>query len=123
LGTPVENDAKGRPRGNIAVSASAKVPETQRILFIAQHPESAPLSSSWGLSRGLANGDLRFRYTAETLGGSSGSPVFDGDLSLVALHHAGEPGSKLAPGDYNQGVPIALIVADLARKSIQRFWE
>jgi hypothetical protein len=126
LSRPVGNDPlddKGRLRGTVAVSASAAVPAEQRILFIAQHPESAPLSSSWGLSHGPASGGLRMRYTAETLGGSSGSPVFDGDLSLVALHHAGEPGSRLQPGEYNQGIPISLIVADLAEKAIERFWE
>jgi Trypsin-like peptidase domain/Effector-associated domain 1 len=126
LSRPVGNDpvdGKDRVRGTVAVSASAAVPAEQRILFIAQHPESGPLSSSWGLSRGAASGGLRMRYTAETLAGSSGSPVFDGDLSLVALHHAGEPGSKLQPGEYNQGIPISLIVADLAEKAVQRFWE
>jgi hypothetical protein len=116
-------DGKGRVRGTVAVSASTAVPAEQRILFIAQHPESAPLSSSFGLSRGAASGGLRMRYTAETLAGSSGSPVFDGDLSLVALHHAGEPGSRLQPGEYNQGIPISLIVADLAEKAVPRFWE
>jgi hypothetical protein len=126
LSRPVGNDPvddKGRLRGTVAVSASALIPPEQRILFIAQHPESGPLSSSWGLSRGAASGGLRMRYTAETLAGSSGSPVFDGDLSLVALHHAGEPGSRLQPGEYNQGIPISLIVADLAEKAVQRFWE
>jgi hypothetical protein len=126
LTRPIGNDPiddKGRLRGTVAVSASAPIPAEQRILFIAQHPESSPLSSSWGLSRGAVSGGLRMRYTAETLAGSSGSPVFDGDLSLVALHHAGEPGSKFQPGEYNQGIPISLIVADLAEKAVHQFWE
>lgn len=126
LSTPVGSepvDDKGRLRGTVAVSASAAVPAEQRILFIAQHPDGAPLSSSWGLSRGAANGGMRMWYTVETLAGSSGSPVFDGDLSLVALHHAGEPGSKLQPGEYNQGIPISVIVADLAEKAVKQFWE
>lgn len=126
LSTPIGADAmydKSRLRGTVVVSASASMPAEQRILFIAQHPEGAPLSSSWGLSRGAANGGMRMRYTAETLPGSSGSPVFDGDLSLVALHHAGEPGSNFRPGEYNQGIPISLIVANLAEKGVQQFWE
>jgi hypothetical protein len=118
-----DDELSGRRRGQVRVSLTAEAPEDSRILFIPQHPTAAPLSSSWGLSRGLAEGKLRLRYTAETLGGSSGSPVFDGDMSLVALHHAGEPGATLRPGNYNQGVPIALIAADLAGKSIQQFWE
>lgn len=126
LARPVDHDkvdASGRERGTILVSASAAIPGTQRILFIAQHPDTAPLSSSLGLSLGAAASNLRLRYTAETLGGSSGAPVFDGDLSLVAVHHAGQPGAKLHPGEYNQGIPIALIVADLASKQVQPFWE
>jgi Trypsin-like peptidase domain/Effector-associated domain 1 len=126
LARPVDTDRmdeKGRTRGTVATSASSALPPEKRIIFIAQHPESAPLSASWGLSLGPASEGLRLRYTADTLGGSSGSPVFDGDLSLIALHHAGEPGSKLQPGAYNQGIPISLIVADLAGKGVTRFWE
>ena len=35
----------------------------------------------------------RVHYRNNTMPGSSGSPVLDRDLDLVALHHAGEPGS------------------------------
>src|SRR5262249_44248823 len=126
LSRPVATDRvgdKGLARGTVVTSASAPVPPEKKIVFIAQHPEAGPLSASWGLSLGPASEGLRFRYTADTLGGSSGSPVSDGDLSLIALHHAGEPGSKLQPGAYNQGIPISLIVADLAGKGIDKFWE
>jgi len=38
------------------------------------------------------------QYLTDTLPGSSGSPVFDKDWRLVALHHSGgwipEPGSR-----------------------------
>ena len=43
-------------------------------------------------------GEGRVQYLTDTLPGSSGSPVFDKDWRLVALHHSGgwitEPGSK-----------------------------
>ena len=50
-----------------------------------------------------------FTYDAETLGGSSGSPVFDGDASdlglgggsaawdFVGIHHHGTSGRNLSP--------------------------
>ena len=54
-----------------------------------------------------ANG-TRVRYATNTLGGSSGSPVFDLEWNLIALHHYGDPVYS-HPAQYNQGVPIHLI--------------
>jgi V8-like Glu-specific endopeptidase len=50
----------------------------------------------------------RVRYATNTEPGSSGSPVFDLDWNLVALHHLGDPAYD-HPASYNQGVPIQLI--------------
>ena len=47
----------------------------------------------------------RVRYATNTEAGSSGSPVFDLDWNLVALHHFGDPAYDHPPA-YNQGVPI-----------------
>jgi V8-like Glu-specific endopeptidase len=53
---------------------------------------------------------MRLRYRNNTEGGSSGSPVFDMEWELVALHHSGGPGS---PAAYNEGIPITRIRAYL----------
>ena len=50
-----------------------------------------------------ANG-TRVRYANNTDPGSSGSPVFDIQWNLVALHHFGDPAFHQAP-TYNQGIP------------------
>jgi hypothetical protein len=59
--------------------------------------------------------------------GSSGSPVLDRNLELVALHHAGQPGSpdfgldchqQVTPAEYNEGVPIAAIQRNLAESGL-----
>ena len=50
-------------------------------------------------------GKTRVRYATNTEAGSSGSPVFDLDWNLVALHHLGDPAYDHPPA-YNQGVPI-----------------
>ena len=60
----------------------------------------------------------RIRYQTNTEPGSSGSPVFNKDWRVVALHHAGGPTSQpgtldVADGAFNQGIPIADIVDDL----------
>ena len=53
------------------------------------------------------------RYKADTEPGSSGSPVFDNEWNLVALHHAG--GDKDFTGKWlnNEGIRIDAIVNDL----------
>ncbi|MEW5727967.1 MAG: serine protease [Pseudomonadota bacterium] len=67
-------------------------------------------------------------HTADTLVGSSGSPVFNNQWDLVALHHSGvflrdEQGTPIRrDGEYqyhaNEGVLIAAIVAHLKRAQL-----
>ena len=71
-------------------------------------------------------------YTPNTMPGSSGSPVLDRKLELVALHHGGEPGEpdvwlpcnkQTTPASYNEGVPIARIQAHLAYQGLSWVFE
>ncbi len=74
-----------------------------------QHPSREPLKLAIGMDEQIevnAAGN-RIRYSVPTLPGSSGSPVFDTDWDLVALHHAGDPDS-IQP-KYNEGIPISVI--------------
>jgi len=77
---------------------------------------------------------MRLRYRNNTEHGSSGSPVFDMNWNLVALHHAGgpsddptgydpcssfgedDPGRALA--EFNQGIPIAHIHTYITLKKL-----
>lgn len=78
-------------------------------LFILQHPKAAPLKLSSG---GLVKAEeRRVFYLANTLRGSSGSPCFDGEWDLVALHRSGEDVA-------NVGVPFAAIIADLQTREL-----
>lgn len=78
-------------------------------IFIIQHPKAAPLRVTTGAHVGA---DLaRVRYQANTLDGSSGSPCFNANWKLVALHSG-------AGGSANVGVPIIAISADLAQKGL-----
>ena len=57
----------------------------------------------------IAENGTRVRYTLPTEPGSSGSPVFDGDWSLIALHHSGDPRTKNPA--YNEAIPAEKIAA------------
>jgi V8-like Glu-specific endopeptidase len=62
--------------------------------------------------------DLRLHYRTPTLGGSSGSPVFNRAWELIALHHAGlthMPQLNGQHGTYpaNEGIWIDRIIHQL----------
>ncbi|WP_437673160.1 trypsin-like peptidase domain-containing protein [Sorangium sp. So ce131] len=65
---------------------------------IIQHPGGEQKQLSFFHNLVMYVGEGRVQYLTDTLPGSSGSPVFDRDWKLVALHHSGgwiaEPGSK-----------------------------
>jgi V8-like Glu-specific endopeptidase len=56
--------------------------------------------------------------------GSSGSPCFNANLELVALHHAGDPTVPWEQPEWNQAIPVQNIVADLIAQGVDRkLWE
>ena len=81
-------------------------------LFILQHPLGVPLKlllDTHGIIRANKNG-TRVLYRTNTDRGSSGSPCFDQNWNLVALHHLGDPAyeRRLNP-TYNEGIPTTAI--------------
>lgn len=82
-------------------------------LFIVQHPKGAALKLALDTQAvvGLYGAGRRVRYITSTEPGSSGSPVFDQNWDLVALHHSGDPASIMP--SYNEGIPITLIAGRL----------
>jgi len=58
--------------------------------------------------------DAEYTHNADTLGGSSGSPVFSGsDHHVIALHHAGYGNNGMGRGYENYAVPMYKILAVL----------
>ncbi len=85
----------------------------ERPLFIIQHPEGNPMKIAFDLSIGLNENQTRLKYKTYTEGGSSGSPCFNGNLDLIALHHCG------IEFKYNGGVPINVIKNLLTDRNIK----
>ncbi len=114
----------GAERGWVEPRAEAFDFPAGAFLMIVQHPCHDPISFDFvqdAVVR-VVGERLRVQYRTNTMPGSSGSPVLDRDLELVALHHAGQPGSpdvwlpcgqQVSPAEYNQGIPIATIQAHL----------
>jgi hypothetical protein len=85
-------------------------------VLILQHPGGKPMKIDIGSITDV--GSARMRHTVNTEPGSSGAPVFDAGLRMIAIHHAGQNNGP-APGmTYNQAIPLALILADARAKGV-----
>ena len=86
-----------------------------RVLII-QHPSGGPKQIGLYHNTVAYVGPNRLQYLTDTMPGSSGSPVFDNDWSLVGVHHSG--GHLRDPGTNNthyrnEGIPLARLLAGL----------
>ena len=98
-----------KTRGWISLPQSTDDFKPGHALFIVQHPSGQPLKMAFDTDGTLsvnANG-TRYKYKTNTEPGSSGSPCFDSQWKIVALHHYGDK-NKENP-EWNQGIPIHLI--------------
>jgi hypothetical protein len=87
-------------------------------LLILQHPKKPdqylqtvdlhPLRFAFDVVTEVNENSSRVRYKVNSEPGSSGSPCFDPDWNLVALHHSGDP-REIVPAEYNEGIPISSI--------------
>lgn len=113
-----EGAEPGAPaRGWIEVPAESYVFRPDTPLFIVQHPAGAPLKLALDTRAVVgcnANG-TRVTYRTNTEAGSSGSPVFDSNWQLVALHHSGDPAYRPT---YNEGIPISALVRLLETRGL-----
>lgn len=116
---------RGRHRGYLLVSPSLII-EQERV-NIVQHPNGNPqkvvLTQNYVLNNMSAT---RVHYLADTLPGSSGSPVLNNRWEVVALHHSGGAHppikatvdlQKLLKGHYkfNEGIPMKAILPKIER--------
>lgn len=105
----------GEARGHTALSEAAPMPGQNQGILMLQHPNAQPMRVELGAV--TWNNEVRIRHSASTLGGSSGAPLFDAELTPIALHHAGFEWPDLDP-PINQAVPMSMIVKDARAKGI-----
>jgi V8-like Glu-specific endopeptidase len=113
---PIGNKAADHetpPRGWITLPTAPYNFAANTPLFIVQHPDAAPMKLALDTEAiiGLNSNGTRVTYKTNTEPGSSGSPCFNQNWELVALHHAGDPKSLMPM--WNRGIPIALVTAHL----------
>ncbi|NEO74777.1 effector-associated domain EAD1-containing protein [Moorena sp. SIO4G3] len=91
------------------------VPDTP--LFILQHPKAEPLKLAFDTEAIITINDngTMVKYKTNTEPGSSGSPCFDINWNLVALHHSGDPSWNPS---YNAGSPFSAICARLEKQGL-----
>ncbi len=99
-------DAKAQPRKWVDTAGDVPPLTAGNQVFLLQHPQGEPLQLAVGTITEFNAAGTRVRYDANSKNGSSGSPCFDADLRLVALHHAHDPAS---PPQWNQAIPFAVI--------------
>lgn len=111
-----END-----RGWMDLGATAPAAAVDAPVFIVQHAAGKPMELALDTNGviGYSPKQRRIRYRTNTLAGSSGSPVFNQDWELLALHHSGDPKyPDLDTGEYNEGIPIRTLVRYLRDQDI-----
>ncbi len=110
LADPVgEEVAADEARGFVALPEDPPPLTVGGPVFIVQHQGGQVMSLAMKTDSIVEINDARtrVRHRTNTLGGSSGSPCFDSDWNLIALHHSGDP-TKIKP-EYNEGIPIQTI--------------
>lgn len=109
-------DGEAPKRGFVDLSIQADDGFSNKVLYILQHPSAEPLKLTVNTFRNYNQNKTRVTYFNDTEPGSSGSPCFNANWELVALHHSGDP-SKFDP-EYNEGIPIARIVEHITEHDL-----
>lgn len=105
------NDPAAAQRGWLSLSEKGSQELAEEApLLIFQHPDGMPLRLDLRMVGAVLA--TRVTYTTNTMPGSSGSPCFDRQLRLSALHRG-------AAGSLNEGIPVSAILADLAQKGLK----
>jgi V8-like Glu-specific endopeptidase len=121
----------GKHRGYLRLAP--RMIKAQDRVNIIQHPHTNPMKVVMTQNYVVEDmSDTRVRYVADTMDGSSGSPVFNQTWEVVALHHGGAPyrpeagaarSKKEWKGRYrvNVGIPMRGLLRDLRETNRERY--
>jgi len=115
IGNELTDEAEQTTRGWIKPLLVSPELSADTPLFILGHPLGSSLKLSLdtnsvigtNAAAGQQSPATRIRYRTNAQVGSSGSPCFTADWTLVAIHHAGEEADTPT---FNEGIPVAAIV-------------
>ncbi len=109
----------GAQYGTVSLSAAAAVVDSdlyvihQNCDYYTQRDCTPTKKISNGKLVSIRTEDGEYVHNADTLGGSSGSPVFGANNKVIAIHHAGAGGWFNGRGYENYAVPMHKIVAKI----------
>lgn len=86
-------------RGSIPLNVASGELTVTELANIIQHPGGEPQQVALRDNKVVKSMEHFIQYEADTQPGSSGSPVFNDQWQLVALHHSGVP-DEVSPGVY-----------------------
>lgn len=112
------NMAGGETRGHFALRRTMPELSAGASLMVLQHPLRGELQFAIGSALGPNDTGSRLKHTAATQNGSSGSPVLDSALDLIALHNGARFGTPRASQSFNTAVPIKHVVGDLIKAGV-----
>lgn len=86
LAERVATDGEGRAL--VSLTTTSAIADAEPLLVL-QHPDALPLKLSLGSITNAAKDNGRLAHSANTLGGSSGSPCLTTNLDAFAIHRGG----------------------------------
>lgn len=101
--------------------AKSAAPEVEERAFIVQHPGGTRKQIGFVRNTITRVTDRVVHYLTDTLEGSSGSPVFNEQGVIVALHHAGGTPQEVvgrSPMKKNEGILISRVLAGIKSKGV-----
>jgi V8-like Glu-specific endopeptidase len=114
-------ECQGRPGDKYGVvQLDNKEMKVEESIYVIQQNCDYYAKRNCDWSKKYSNGKIKkieeeLAHDADTLGGSSGSPVFSWDgHKVVAIHHAGYGNNGMGRGYRNYAVPMRLIIPYLA---------
>ena len=110
--------------GTVDLERAAYVVHPGDFANIIQHPQGRYQEVVLHENEVLNDTGTVLHYVSDTDYGSSGSPVFDNNWRLIALHHARQPNHKglqvssgMPPKYLNEGIKISTIATDLEQRA------